>query len=413
MSSATTANEAIASPTNVLQSASTGAATPQTAASANNNNSNNAKAKRSASSRGAIDSSSAVAGVLMTMLSGNNSGSAGTASGEGRPQQHSRGTARTRAAGMTASGTDDDDDFAMSSAQRSSDSAEEAEIVVVSRSRHRLHSTSYTAKSSASLAPGAAAAAAAQQPTGAPSSSTVPKDALEAMFASIAHANRTASGSGVAVVSAATTMAAAGVSATSAAALPIGGDGGGLLGGVLSDAVSAGGALRLDMMASAIDFDLLSGESAAGRAAGIGELELAIEALHLDAPSVEHAPAMPASAVSGGKGAATPARLRHHAPSSFPRPAKPAPSPLASNALISGAASSVSSYDGGASSSQSPPRARFTPLSPRKLGRDEVRRIAHMSLDDLVTLLQRAVRDEEGSDRGEDTSPASQESDPK
>jgi hypothetical protein len=312
------------------------------------------KARRSSSTRGANAPllESAVAGSLMATSS--------------KSSAKQRGVSRARA-GMTASGTDTDDDV-MSSAQRSSDgdadSAEEAEVLIqVSRSRHRRHSASF-------MQPKA-------PPVNVPtlSSATVRNDALEAMISSITAANRGKSSGGA------------------AAAAVAGPD----LPGIAehSTALNVGATLpSLAADASASDI----------------ELERAMDALHVTA-ALDADPTPLTGGVAAAQGAPTRAR-QTSAPSSIKllRPMMPAPSPLANSALVSGAASSVSSYDGGSSSPPSPPRARYTPLSPRKLERDEVRRIAHMTLDEIVMLLQRAVREDDGSERGEDTSPASQES---
>lgn len=154
-------------------------------------------------------------------------------------------------------------------------------------------------------------------------------------------------------------------------------------------------------------------------------LEFGLESMHLSSlrsaadssdagVGAEATPAVPTSLLSSPQ-RHTPVMLRHRGHSNVNNSGwsshgrgtsnKQRLHPLAtSGALVSGAASSVSSYDGGASSSQSPRGS----LSPRKFEREEVRRIAQMSLEEIVRLLQRAVHEEEASSRGEDTSPASQ-----
>jgi hypothetical protein len=312
------------------------------------------KARRSSSTRANVPLlESAVAGSLMATSS--------------KSSAKQRGVSRARA-GMTASGTDTDDDV-MSSAQRSSDgdadSAEEAEVLIqVSRSRHRRHSASF-------MQPKA-------PPVNVPvlSSATVRNDALEAMISSITAANRSRSSGGA------------------AAAAVAGPD----LPGVAEHSTSLNvGATLPSLAADASASDI--------------ELERVMDALHVTAALDAEPTPLTVGGAAAAQGAPTRAR-QTSAPSSIKllRPMMPAPSPLANSALVSGAASSVSSYDGGSSSPPSPPRARYTPLSPRKLERDEVRRIAHMTLDEIVVLLQRAVREDDGSERGEDTSPASQES---
>lgn len=349
-----------------------------------------------------------------------------------------------------------------SSALRSSDgdvdSAEEAEVsldtyVEAVRPKHRRHSGSYVL-ASASAAAAAAAAGAAAAASGASMGGTVVAGSVLSVGSGGGNGATSAgvmqSANAMATSTSGSNAALANGNDDAPSALAVNGGGGSLSpnGGGSPRVAGAGGgsntggssmAQMYSYMSSFRGSLLMSDASLVPASSETPEpdsslhgLEFGMEGLHISslrsaadssdaAFAAEHAPAVSASQFSQQQQhqQQTPVVVRHRNGSggvagggngwrSSGRAAssKQRMHPLATSgaALVSGAASSVSSYDGGASSSQSP----RTPISPRKFEREEVRRIAHMSLDDIVRLLQRAVHEEEASSRGEDTSPASQ-----